>query len=77
MVVGQCLYFISCMSQLADGTRDGTAAVHRTRSSTKLVYKIIVYVVGHPRGFDLLTILLTRWHLKVLKVCLLVDFLLN
>ena len=50
---------------------------HGTRSSTKLVYKIIVYVVGHPRGFDLLTILLTRWHLKVLKVCLLVDFLLN
>ena len=27
--------------------------------------------------YDLLTILLTRWHGKVLKLCLLVDFLLK
>ena len=36
-VVGQCLYFISCMSQLADGTRDGTAAVHRSEDALVII----------------------------------------
>ena len=47
----------------------------QTRNIFLMVY--VVYVVGHSRGFDLLTILLTRWHLKVFKLCLLVDFLKN
>ena len=37
VVVGQCWYFISCMSQLADGTRDGTAAVHRSEDALVII----------------------------------------